>query len=292
MSQLEYQGPDPAVATESGTRTVGRVALYVVLMVAAILFLLPLYWLLASAFKSQDRIYALPPEFVPSPPVIGNFGDVFSQTHLARAFFNSTIIAVVHVALTLFLCSLAGFAFAAYKNAPLAKPLFVMVLATMMIPGAVTLVPVFVLLTELSLVDTYWGMIIPGAANAFGIFWMRQYISANVPPELYNAARIDGCSEFGIYWRIVLPLAKPALGALGVLTLIANWNNLMWAFIVLRSDHLQTMPLLIYLLQGEQRTPWGMLMAAGVLATAPLIIAFLLFQRAFVSGMTAGSVKA
>ena len=269
----------------------GRVALYVVLTLCAILFLLPLYWLLASAFKSQDRIYALPPEFLPLPPVWGNFHDVFEQTRMARAFFNSTVIAVAHVALTLFLCSLAGFAFAAYKRAPGNKGLFLAVLATMMIPGAVTLVPVFVLLAELRLVDTYWGMILPGAAGAFGIFWMRQYISANVPTDLYAAARIDGCSEFGIYWRIVLPVAKPALAALGVLTLIANWNNLMWAFIVLRSEHMQTMPLLIYLLQGELRTPWGMLMAAGVLATAPLIVAFLIFQRAFIGGMTAGAVK-
>ena len=266
-------------------------AIYASLSVAAVVFLLPLYWLLASAFKSQDRIYALPPEFLPVPPIFGNFGDVFGQTSLARAYFNSTVIAVVHVALTLFLCSLAGFAFAAYKTAPFAKGLFVTVLATMMIPGAVTLVPVFVLLSELWVIDTYWGMIIPGAANAFGIFWMRQYISANVPGDLYAAARIDGCSEFGIYWRVVVPLATPALGALGVLTLIANWNNLMWAFIVLRSEHMQTMPLLIYLLQGEQSTPWGMLMAAGVLATLPLVIAFLLFQKSFIGGMTAGAVK-
>lgn len=266
-------------------------ATYGALLNAAVLFLAPLYWLLASAFKSQDRIYALPPKFFPLPPVTGNFLDVFEYTRLARAFFNSVVVAVVHVGLTLFLCSLAGFAFAAYRSAPGARALFITVLATMMIPGAVTLVPVFVLLSELRAVDTYWGMIIPGIANAFGIFWMRQYISANIPHDLYSAARIDGCSEFGIYWRVALPLAKPALGALGVLTLIANWNNLMWAFIVLRSEHMQTMPLLIYLLQGETLTPWGMLMAAGVLATLPLVIAFVLFQRTFIGGMTAGAVK-
>ena len=267
-------------------------ALYAGLTLVALLFILPLYWLGTSAFKSQDRIYSLPPEFFPSPPVAQNFADVFEQTRLARAFFNSTVIAAAHVSLTLFLCSLAGFAFAAYPRAPANKLLFAVVLATMMIPGAVTLVPVFVLLSKLHVVDTYWGMIIPGAAGAFGIFWMRQYIAANVPPDLYAAARIDGCSEFGLYWRVVLPVTTPALSALGVLTLIANWNNLMWAFIVLRSENMQTMPLLIYLLQGETLTPWGMLMAAGALATAPLIVAFLIFQRAFIGGMTAGAVKA
>ncbi len=271
--------------------SLGAVARYGLLLLTAIVFLLPLYWLLASAFKDQSRIYALPPELFPIPPVLGNFGDVFDQTRLARAFFNSAVIAVVHVALTLFLCSLAGFAFSAYRSAPGANGLFVAVLGTMMIPGAVTLVPVFVLMSEVRAIDTYWGMIIPGIANAFGIFWMRQYFSANVPADLYSAARIDGCSEFGIYWRVAVPLATPALAALGVLTLISNWNNLMWAFVVLRSEHMQTMPLLIYLLQGENLTPWGMLMAAGVLATAPLVIAFLLFQKAFIGGMTAGAVK-
>jgi multiple sugar transport system permease protein len=134
-------------------------------------------------------------------------------------------------------------------------------------------------------------MILPGAASAFGIFWMRQYIIANVPDDLLSAARIDGCGEWGIYWQIVLPVIRPALGALGILLLIGSWNNLMWAFIVLRSEDMYTLPLLIYLLQGEDRTPYGMLMAAGLLATLPLVIAFLFFQRSFISGITAGAVK-
>jgi ABC-type glycerol-3-phosphate transport system permease component len=120
---------------------------------------------------------------------------------------------------------------------------------------------------------------------------MRQYIASNVPDDLLAAARIDGCSEFRIYWNIVLPLCKPPLAALGVLTLISNWNNLMWAFVVLRTEDMYTLPLQIYLLQGELYTPYGMLMAGGLLATLPLVVAFLLFQKAFIEGLTAGAVK-
>jgi cellobiose transport system permease protein len=162
----------------------------------------------------------------------------------------------------------------------------------MMIPSAVTLIPVFVVMVKLHLVNTYWAMIIPGAASAFGIFWMRQYMSSNVPDDLLHAARIDGCGEFRIYWRIALPIARPALAALGIMQLIGSWNNLMWAFVVLRTADMQTLPIVIYLMQGEQRTPYGMLMAGGLVATLPLVLAFLFFQRQFVQGITAGAIKA
>ena len=220
-----------------------------------------------------------------------NILDVLRDTPLLRAFFNTTLIAVAQVSLTLLLCSMAGLAFARYRNAPGHKWLFGFVLATMMIPGAVTTIPVFIVLAKLHLINSYWAMILPGAANAFGIFWMRQYISQNVPDSLYDAAAIDGAGPFATYWQIVVPIIKPALAALGVLVLISSWNNLMWAFITLRTENMQTMPLLIYLMQGEQRTPYGLIMAGGLIATAPLVVAFLIFQRAFISGVTAGAVK-
>ena len=262
------------------------------MLLVSLVFIFPFYWLLISAFKTKEQMFIMPPQFFPDPPVVANFTDVFRMTSLARAFLNSCIIAGGHVALALFLCSLGGYAFAKFRRAPGRDGLFAFVLGTMMIPGAVTMIPVFIVLARLHLVNTYWAMIIPGAASAFGIFWMRQYIDANLHDDLMAAARIDGCSEFGIYWRIALPISQPALAALGILTLIGTWNNLMWAFVVLRTKAMYTMPLLIYLLQGEQRTPYGMVMAGGVLATLPLVIAFLLFQRAFIRGMTAGALKA
>lgn len=274
----------------SGER-IRRGLVYLFMGAAAALSLLPLYWLAISAFKSQPQIFAMPPQWIPWPPQLENFRQIWSETTIARAFVNSVIIAGGFVTLSLFLCSLAGYAFAKFPSAPGAKWLFGFVLATMLIPAAVTLIPNFVVLTKLGLVNTYWSLIIPGAAGAFGIYWMRQYIFWHVADDLLNAARIDGCTEFEIYWRIVLPVCRPALAALAIMQLIASWNNLMGAFLMLRTADMQTLPVLIYLLQGETRTPFAMLMAGGLLATLPLVIAFIVFQRQFMSGVTAGAVK-
>jgi len=270
----------------------GRGLLYLALLALAVVFMFPFYWLAVSAFKSQAEIFALPPQWLPDPPRFSNFNDLLRETNVLRAFFNSVVVAVGHVSLALFLCSLAGYAFAKYPQAPASGKLFGFVLGTMMIPSAVTLIPVFLVLVKLDMVNTYWAMIIPGAAGAFGIFWMRQYMAANVPDDLVHAARIDGCSEFGIYRRVALPISRPALAALGIMQLIGSWNNLMWAFIVLRTGDMITLPVLIYLLQGEIRTPYGMLMAGGLLTTLPLVAAFILFQRQFIAGITAGAIKA
>ena len=268
-----------------------RIAVHAAVLVVALISLMPLYWLAVSAFKPQPQIFAQPPVWFPKPPIATNFKQIWDETMIARAFANSVIISAGFVALSLLLCSLAGYAFAKFPTAPGNGKLFSFVLATMLIPAAVTLIPNFIVLTKLGLVNTYWSLIIPGAAGAFGIFWMRSYISSHVPDDLLNAARIDGCTEFEIYWRIVLPMCRPALAALGIMQLIGSWNNLMGAFLMLRTPEKQTLPLLIYLLQGETRTPYGMLMAGGLLATLPLVVGFLLFQRHFISGITAGAVK-
>jgi ABC-type glycerol-3-phosphate transport system permease component len=268
-----------------------RVTAYAALILLAVLFIFPFYWLMISAFKSRADIFLLPPHWIPQPWQFENIVRVFQETYLLRAFFNSLIIAIGHCALALFLCSLAGYAFAKFPLAPGRDNLFAFVLATMMIPAAVTLIPVFVVLCTLNAVNTYWAMILPGAAGAFGIFWIRQYTAQSVHNDLLDAARIDGCSEFGIYWRVVLPIIKPALSALAILLLIGNWNNLMWAFIVLRTEDMYTLPLVIYLLHGEQSTPYEVIMAASLLATLPLVAAFLLFQRQFIEGIAAGAIK-
>jgi len=268
-----------------------RVCAHVFLAALAVAFLFPFYWLFVSSFKAKEQIFTLPPQFIPSPWMVENFVKVFRETNIVRAFFNSVVIAAGHCGLALFLCSLGGFAFAKYPRAPGRDKLFAFVLATMMIPGAVTLIPVFVVLCKLHAVNTYWAMILPGAAGAFGIFWMRQYIAEAVHDDLLDAARMDGCSEFGVYCHVVAPVAKPALAALGILLLIGSWNNLMWAFIVLRTEDMYTLPLVIYLLNGEHRTPYEVIMAASLLATVPLVAAFLLFQRQFIQGITAGAIK-
>jgi ABC-type glycerol-3-phosphate transport system permease component len=297
MTQAPLDYATPPLPTERWRRalvrfwTSSRPLVYFALLVAAVLSLLPIYWLAISAFKSQPEIFAVPPKWIPNFGYIDNFRQIWAETRIARAFFNSVVIAVGHVTLSLFLCSLAGYAFAKFPDAPGGRRMFAFVLATMLIPGAVTLIPNFVVLTKLGLVNTYWSLIIPGSAGAFGIFWMRQYIATTVPDDLLHAARIDGCTEFEIYWKIVLPMCRPALAALGIMQLIGSWNNLMGAFLMLRTENMQTLPVLIYLLQGETRTPFGMLMAGGLLTTLPLVLAFVLFQRQFISGVTAGAVK-
>ena len=185
---------------------------------------------------------------------------------------------------------MAGYAFAKLRFRGRDRTFRILSLG-LVLPVQVAMLPLFLLMKNLHLINTYWAMIIPGAASAFGIFWMRQYMSANVPDDLVYAARIDGCSEFGIYWRVALPIAKPALAALGIMQLIGSWNNLMWAFIVLRTSDMLTLPIVIYLLQGEIRTPYGMLMAGGLLTTLPLVLAFLIFQKQFIAGITAGAIK-
>jgi ABC-type glycerol-3-phosphate transport system permease component len=270
-----------------------RLFAYVFLSVFAVVFLFPFYWLFISAFKAKDQIFVSPPQFFPSPWRFSNFHDVLNAPNIdmIRSFVNSVVIAAGHCGLALFLCSLAGYAFAKYPNAPGRDKLFAFVLGTMMIPFAVLIIPLYVIMMKLHAVNTYWAMIIPGAANAFGIFWMRQYVSSNVHDDLLDAARIDGCSEFGIYWRVAVPIIKPAMAALGILTLIFAWNNLMLAFLFMRTKDMYTLPLVIYLLNGETRIPYGMVMAGSLLATLPLVLAFLLFQRYFIEGITAGAIK-
>lgn len=268
-----------------------RALAYAILAVLAVIFMFPFYWLFISAFKGKEDIFTLPPEFWPSPWRLANFVAVFKETNIVRAFANSVIIAGGHCSLALFLCSLGGYAFAKFPNAPGRDKLFAFVIATMMIPGAVLLIPTFVVLCRLHAVNTYWAMIVPGSASAFGIFWMRQFAAENIHNDLLDAARIDGCGEFGIYWRVVAPVLRPAMAALGILLLVGIWNNLMWAFIVLRTEDMYTLPLVIYLLSGEQRTPFELIMAASLLATLPLVLAFLFFQKQFIQGITAGAIK-
>jgi ABC-type glycerol-3-phosphate transport system permease component len=277
--------------TSTLLRSFQRSAIYIFLAFTTIVFAFPFYWLLISAFKDQAQIFKMPPDFLPLHPRFQNFIDLAHSVNIGQAFLNSVICSAGNVFICLFASSLAGFAFAKYPSAPGHARLFNIVLATMLIPGAVLLIPQFLVMVRLHWIDTYWAIIIPGAVNAFGIYWMRQYIQAHVPEDLLNAARIDGCSEFSIYYKIVLPVIRPALAALGIMQLIGSWNNLMWAFIVLRSPQMYTLPVLIYLLNGEERTPYGMLMAGGLLSVLPLVVAFLLMQKQFIAGITAGAVK-
>lgn len=269
--------------------TVSNGLLYAILTVGAVVSLFPFYWMLVSSFKTTGSIWNYPPEFYTLHPTFANYANVFIGTNYLRQFFNSLLVAVGYTFLSLFFSSLGGFAFAKYTF-PGKSVLFYVLLGTMMVPFQVTLIPLFVVMAHLGWINTYQSVIVPFAANAFGVFLMRQNITA-IPFELLDAARIDGCSEFTIYYRVVVPNIKPAFGALGVLSFLSSWNDFLWPLIVLQSDKMMTLPVAIALMQGLDFADYGKIMAASVVATAPIVVAFLLATEHFTSGALAGSLK-
>jgi ABC-type glycerol-3-phosphate transport system permease component len=265
-------------------------ALYVILVVAAFLSLVPFYWMLISSFKPLNDILTIPVTLVPPRPTLENYQLLLTQTKFAQSMFNTLFVAGVNVLLQTFLCSLAGFAFAKYRFR-WRNLLFTLVLGTVMIPASVQLVPNYILMANIGWLDTWLPLIIPTAANAFGIFWMRQYMYS-VPDELLDAGRLDGASEFGLYWRIVLPVTRPALGALALFVFTTSWNEFLLPLVYLRSEERYTVQLLISnIFRQRFQQNFHLLMAASVLAIIPMTILFATVQRQFIAGLTLGSLK-
>ena len=271
-------------------RLAGRLLVYAVLIVFSALMVLPFVWMVSSALKPFQEIFA-GQSFLPQHPTLHNFVSFFHQRDALRALWNSFYIATAATLLSLFLCALGGYGFAKFRF-PGRGLLFGFVIATLVIPFAVIVVPLFVMMRNtFHWVDTPWPLIIPWAANAFGIFFMRQYM-LTIPDELIDAGRVDGASEPKIFFRIILPLAQPALVSLGIIFFISSWNNFLWPLVVLPSPDHWTLPLLLRSLQGPPgRTPYDVLMAGSVVSTLPLLVGFLLFQRRLVAGIMAGTVK-
>jgi multiple sugar transport system permease protein len=199
-------------------------------------------------------------------------------------------VALASTALTLLFCSLAGYAFAMLEFR-FKRLLFTLLMATMLLPSFMNMIPSFLVMDALGWIDQHRALYIPSAATAFGIFLMRQFAAASIPRELLDAARLDGCSEFGLYWRIALPMLRPALGTLGLITFIGSWNNFMAPLVVLRSPAHYTLPLALRSLQSPVDTEWGALMAGSAIATLPLIVLFVISSRQLIAGLTAGAVK-
>jgi ABC-type glycerol-3-phosphate transport system permease component len=246
--------------------------------------------MITSAFKTNSELLGSVQSFLPSEITFENFYFAFETVPLFRNLFNSFFIAISYTVLAVFFTSLGGFAFAKY-DFPGRKYIFAIMLGTMMVPQAVGIVPSFILMKEFKWIDTFWSVIIPGTAHAFGIFFFRQYIRG-VNDELLDAARIDGCNDFQIYYRVVLPVIKPALITMAIMDFFGSWNSYLWPLIVLRSLDMYTSVLAITAFPAPQfRTPWGAIMAGTTVSVLPLIILFLLLQRYFVSGLMTGSVR-
>jgi ABC-type glycerol-3-phosphate transport system permease component len=263
---------------------------YLVLIAIATFMILPFVWMLSASFKLPEDIFGYPPKLISDNPTWNNYRFLFEEKDMVRILWNTFFIAIAGTILSLFFTALGGYGFAKF-NFPGKPALFAFLLATMIVPGAVMMVPSFVLMRIFGWVDTFWPLIVPGAANAFGIFFFRQYIST-VSDELLDAARIDGASEFGIFWRIIIPIITPGMTSLGLIFFMASWNNYLGPLIYLKSPEKWTITLAINgLIGGAGLTYWGPQMAMSVISLLPLLIIFLVFQRRFAEGIMAGAVK-
>lgn len=267
--------------------------LYLVLGVGAVLTAFPFFWMVTGSFKGTPELFRMPVALLPKEWLLTHYVNLFTTRPYARWYTNTIFLAVTQTFLVLFFCSLAGYGFGKYNFR--GKPvLFGILLSTLVIPSITTLIPSFVLVFKMGLINTYLGIILPGMAPAFGIFLMTQFMHS-IPDELLDAGRIDGSSEFGLFLRIVLPLMKPALGALAIFTFLGSWNNYLWPLIILRNMNLYNLPLGIATLRGlagsTAKVEWGMILAASTLSVLPILLLFVAMQRQFISGLTLGSVK-
>ena len=267
-----------------------RIPTYILLLLGSVLFLFPFFWMISASFKTPAELLGSAQRLLPSVATLENYQLAFTSVPLLRNFFNSVFVSSCYTLLSVFFCSLGGFAFAKY-DFPGRNWLFALMLGTIMVPGVVGLVPTFIIMKKLHWVDTYYAVILPGTANAFGIFLMRQYIKS-VPDEILDAARIDGCGDFGMYWRVILPIITPALLTLGIMDFIGTWNDYMWPLVILRSVDMYTIVLAITAFPSIRfRQPWGAIMAGSAISVLPLVLLFLAFQKRIVAGITVGAVK-
>lgn len=268
-----------------------RLSAYAIVAIGALMMLGPFWFMFVFATHSNREILSLPPPIWFGDKFLDNLGQLLtSLPHFWKNVGWSFYVAMMSTALNLFFCSLAGFAFAMYRFR-FREPLFGFVMATMLLPSFVGMIPTALTMSWLEWMNQPRALYVPGAVGALGIFMMRQYIESAIPGELIDAARIDGCGEFSIYWRIVLPLIGPALGTLGLITFIGSWNNFIGPLIVIRDMEMYTVPLALRSLQGTGQIPWGAISAGSAIAVLPLLVLFMLASRRLIEGLTAGAVK-
>jgi multiple sugar transport system permease protein len=264
---------------------------YAFVAAGAVLMLAPFWFMMVFATHSNTEILSVPPPTWFGDQFLVNIADLLERRpHFWRSLWLSLWIAGAVAVLNLFFCSLAGYAFATYDFRG-REPLFAFVLATMMLPSFVSMIPTILLMQEIGWINQARALIVPGACGALGIFLMRQYIQSSIPGELLEAARMDGCGEFTIYWRIVLPLLGPALGTLGLVTFIGSYNNFVGALLVLRDQEHYTVPLVLRSLQGTTSVAISALAAGAAVTVLPLLVLFALYSRRLIDGLTAGAVK-
>ncbi|GAB3800686.1 carbohydrate ABC transporter permease [Micromonospora zhanjiangensis] len=266
------------------------VALHVVLVAGLLVMVGPIVWMLLSSLKPEGEILRVPQTWWPEHPTLANFRHLFARLDFSTYAVNSVLVAVVVTVGNLLICSALGYALAKLRFAG-SRLLLGTVLGTLMVPGMVTFVPLFVLVSNLGLVNTYAGLILPFLAQAFGVFLMRQFI-LSIPDELLEAARVDGAGEFRIFWRIVLPLCRPALATLGILTFLGSWNNFLWPVVAATTEDKYTLPVALALFSvGQNRVEYGLLLAGSVVVVLPVVLVFVALQRLFTRGIAMTGIK-
>lgn len=271
-------------------RRAGRlVALHAVVAATAVATLIPLVWMLAASLMPAGQATEVPPRLVPAPATLAHYRTLLAGLDVGRAFANSVLVAAAVTAVSLLLNTLAGYAFARLRFAGRDR-LFGVLLAALVIPGQVAMLPLFLLLRELGLVNTYLGVMIPGLASVFGIFLVRQ-AALGIPQSLLDAARIDGAGELRIYWSIALPAIRPTVITLGVFSFLGTWNDFLWPLIVLSDARRYTLPVALANLLGEHVQDTELMMAGAVVTVLPVVLVFLALQRFYVAGIVTGAVK-
>jgi len=264
---------------------------YGIVALGGVIMLAPFWFMFVFATHTNTEILSVPPPLWFGSAFFDNVRLLIEKLpyfwrNLGLSFFVAFSVTV----LNLFFCSLAGYAFAMY-HFKFRESLFAVIMATMMLPAFIFMIPTVLIMSAIGWMNEAKALIVPGACGAFGIFMMRQFIGSAIPRELVEAARIDGCSEFGIYWRIVLPLITPALGTLGLVTFIGTWNNFAGALIVIRDMEMFTVPLALRALQGTGQVPWGAISAGSAIAVLPLLVIFVISSRRLIAGLTSGAIK-
>lgn len=266
-----------------------RGAAYVLLVAAALFMVVPFLWMLSTSLKANEYVLSMPPQLIPRPLSWGSYTQLVELFPIGHMLFNSVLAAVLTTLGQLVTCSMAAYAFARMRFRG-SSALFVVYLATLMIPSQVTITPLFILMRYMGWINTYQGLILPGVFGAFGTFLLRQFF-LSIPHELEEAAFLDGASHWTIYSQIVLPLARPALATLAVFAFMASWNAFLWPLFVVRDPNLMTLPVGLATLHGQYLTQWNLVMAGAVITVLPMLAVYLMAQRYFVQGIARSGIK-
>jgi multiple sugar transport system permease protein len=288
--EREAEGAQVAVR-RPGSQTLRLVGIYLVLVVVAVIILLPLFWLLSTSLKLPRDLFNNTIQWIPPTVTFDNYTRLFAQeqTPVGRWFVNSLAIAIITTTLVLAVDSLAAYAYAR-MNFPGRNALFGLMLLTLFLPGFLFIIPNFLTVNFLGLINNWGAVILPGLAGVFGVFFLRQFFEG-IPKELEEAAEIDGANRFQVFYQIVLPLSRPALATLGIITFLASWNDFLWPLLVLRDRNIQTLPPGLRTLQSAYTSDYGLIMAGAVLVAIPVLILYMLLQRYIVQSVASTGLK-